>query len=259
MEAKTMFNDLRRSGLSRLFALSLGLELTILASLPNLGQAETVSKVAETNSSSIVFMENFDPPGDGEPKDTFGAGSRDGSRCEGDSAAFRPVMSARNYGLTLSDRPQVFVYVPETTAREVVLLFRDEAQQEYHRVFLPIAARSQVVGFQLPADRGSLSVGKNYQWSLAVVCGETLQPDDPVFSGWVQRVERTETIARQLAGKSTLERAQWYAQQGYWYDTIATLAQAKSELEPGEFDPIWQQFLNSVGLGAIATERLGEN
>ncbi|WP_407900014.1 hypothetical protein [Scytonema sp. NUACC26] len=29
----------------------------------------------------IVFQESFDPPGDGEPKDTSGAGSRHGFRC----------------------------------------------------------------------------------------------------------------------------------------------------------------------------------
>jgi len=57
-----------------------------------------------------------------------------------------------------------------------MLSFRDEAGKDYQRAFLPINANG-IVSFSLPEDKPALSIGKNHQWSLVVVCGDTLQPE----------------------------------------------------------------------------------
>jgi Domain of Unknown Function (DUF928) len=234
-------------------ALGLFLELWMLG-LPASAQSQLGAR-SYTSNRPIVFQENFDPPGDGQPKDTVGAGSRDGLRCSLDEEPIRVLMPERNYGLTLQERPPIFVNLPETSARAVVLTFQEEDGKNYQRAFLPIAKRGGIVSFALPEDKSPLVAGKNYQWSLVVVCNETVQPDDPVFQGWVQRAERSPEVESQLVGKSALEQAQWYGQKGYWYDLIQVMEQARrsNSQEDAEVKQLWQNFLISVGLGAIAT------
>jgi hypothetical protein len=188
-------------------------------------------------ADTIIFRGNFDPPGDDAPTHTRGAGSRSAGRCSADSAATRSLMPVRNYGLTLAERPAIFLQLPEarsgqasgTTAQQAVLTFQDGQGKLHSRSFLPIAAQTNnpaMVSFQLPADAPALTVGKNYRWTLTLVCGDRIQPDDPVFTGWVQRVERTAQIDHRLQAQTPLQQAQWYGDRGYWYDLLATLVQA---------------------------------
>ncbi|MCJ8280358.1 MAG: DUF928 domain-containing protein [Rivularia sp. ALOHA_DT_140] len=162
-------------------------------------------------SEIIIFQDALEPPGDPEPEDTKGSGSRDEEKCSNQEQNIKILMPKRNYGLTLQKRPSVFVRLPQTKAKQVVLSFRDEAGKYYQRAFLPITSDG-TVSFKLPEDKPSLSIGKNYQWSLVVVCGSTVQPDNQTFQGWVQRVERTHLVDKELRDKGAIERAKWYGQ-----------------------------------------------
>lgn len=58
----------------------------------------------ETNSNSrdkIVFLEEFEPPGDAKPKDTGVGGSRNGLRCNTEEETIRALIPKENFGLTL--------------------------------------------------------------------------------------------------------------------------------------------------------------
>lgn len=215
--------------LLRFFNISLSIVILIYT-LPTQAQSRLGSN-DNSLSKEIVFQDSFIPPGEPEPKDTKGSGSRDDGKCSPSEQKIKPLMPKRNYGLTLQKLPPVSVRLPKTKARQVMLSFRDEAGEYYQRAFLPITANG-IVNFSLPEDKPALKVGKNYQWSLVVVCGDTVQPDDPTFMGWVQRVERTAQIDRELIGKSAIALAKWYAQKGYWYEMVAEIQQARKN-QPG--------------------------
>lgn len=197
----------------------------------------------------IVFQESFEPPGDGEPKDTSGAGSRSEFRCSKNEQPIKPLMPKRNYGLTLEAHPSIYIDLSNTSAQQVVLSFQDEAGQSYQRAFLPIPSRTGIVGFSLPDTNPPLAIGKNYKWSLTVVCGKSVQPDDPLFVGWVQRVTRSPDIERELEQKSATEQAAWYAARGYWYDMLTAMIQAK-QAHPRDTkqSALWVNVLESVEL-----------
>lgn len=242
--------------ISRISRLSLSIILLLTLGFP--AQVKSEVEVRETKTpQQQIFQDNFDPPGDGKPKDTVGAGSRDGLMCSQDEQPIRPLMPKRNYGLTLAEHPTIFVYLPNTSARQVVLTFQDEAGNSYKPLFLAIASRNGIAGFSLPDNQLPLLVGKNYKWSLAVVCGDTLQPSDPVFRGWVQRVARTADLERELQKKSVIEQMQWYAKNGYWYDWLEVMVQVRrTQPNDAKIASQWREMLESVGLGAIASEVL---
>ncbi|MBD2774107.1 DUF928 domain-containing protein [Iningainema tapete] len=232
---------------------SVGFLLSV--SIPAQAQSELKTKSA---SQQPIFQENFKPPGRKKPKDTTGAGSRDGISCSQQQGSIRPLMPKGNYGLTLQERPTIFVKMPKTsTSKQVVLMFRDEAGKYYQRAFLPIAQKNEIVSFTLPDAKPPLEVGKNYQWSLAVICGENLQPDDPVFSGWVQRVARTPQLDSELRQKTMLEQALWYGARGYWYDLLQAIVELRrSHPNDPKLIAMWQDVLKSVGLDRQTSETI---
>ncbi|MEM7712293.1 MAG: DUF928 domain-containing protein [Cyanobacteria bacterium P01_A01_bin.68] len=206
--------------------LNLGLFIVVSIYTSSVQAQSRLGKNGNSYEKDIVFVESFQPPGDPEPKDTKGSGSRDGSKCSAQEKAIKPLMPKRNYGLTLQKLPSIFIRLPKTKAKQVMLSFQDERGKYYQRAFLPITSHG-IVSFSLPEDKPALNIGKNYQWSLVVVCGNTVQPDDPTFIGWVQRVERTSQIQRELNGKSAVEKAKWYAKRGYWYEMLSEIEQAR--------------------------------
>lgn len=201
--------------------------LLTIYSLPTLAQSR-LGNNSNSLSKEIVFQDSFTPPGEPEPKETKGSGSRDGGKCSPEEQKIKPLMPEQNYGLSLQKHPSVFINLPKTKAKQVMLSFRDTQGKYYQRAFLPITSNG-IISFSLPEDKPSLTVGKNYQWSLVVVCGNTVQPDDPTFMGWVQRVEKTAQIDRELTGKSAIAKAKWYASRGYWYEMVAEIQRANKD------------------------------
>jgi Domain of Unknown Function (DUF928) len=214
------------------------------------------------NPKNILLLERFSqksfvPPGQGKPKDTSGAGSRNGLRCSPQEQHIQPIMPKQNYGLTLKERPTIFVNLPKTSARRVVLMFRDEAGKFYERASLPIVTQSGITGFTLPREKPALAINKNYQWFIVFVCGETLQPDDPVLSGWVKRVALTNELDRELKNKSILEQAVWYGVKGYWYDMLNIIVVAKQSYpNDAKLIALWEDLLKSEGLNAMPSKPL---
>lgn len=198
----------------------------------------------------IVFRGNFDPPGDPEPKGgTSGAGSRDGSRCSSSEKPIKSLMPERNFGLTFKERPPVFIYLPKTSAKKALLIFRDEVGKYYERALLPITNSGGIISFNLPQEKPPLSLGKNYQWSLVVICGNNVQPDDPTFHGWVQRVAINSKIDSELINQTPIWRAKWYAERGYWYEMLMSMDEAtKAGSKSTQLTALLQKFWRSMGV-----------
>lgn len=167
------------------------------------------------------FNNAFIPPGNKAPKSTQNASSRAGDRCDRQDSLVRTLMPPLNFGLTLESHPTIFLEVSKTSARSVVLAFQTEAGTDYQQAIVPLLPQNNgIATLRLPTTAAPLQIGQNYRWGIALICGATLTPSDPFFSGWVQRVNRTPQLNQFLANLSPLERLQWFNDQGYWYDAL---------------------------------------
>ena len=207
---------------SMLFTLPFAGRMTAHASEPESLPLSNLQK-----SLSAHFAQGFMPPGEGAPEETTTAGSRRDMWCDGDRAPIRSLMPTQNYGLTLAAQPTVFLEIPQTVASSVLLVVQNEAGDHNAEAILPIPDADEygVVSFQLPEGAAPLEIGPNYRWSLAVMCDGYLDPSDPFFSGWVQRVEQTPEITQTLARLSDSEQLEWLGQNGYWYDMVSLILQ----------------------------------
>lgn len=241
-----------------------------LQALPDRGHSSTIFVDNQGKTDQSITQVSFIPPkNDGKPDKTRGAGSRQDGQCPQDftpvattdTSSSKPFLTAlvpnTNYGLTLAERPTFLVYLPKTSAKQVVLSIKEEGIKHHSQIFLPITQSPGIIRIKPSENTPPLEVNKNYQWAVVLICGERPSPNDPVIASWVRRVALPNSVSQQLAQKTSLEQAAWYGKQGIWYDFMVALAQAKQlQFHQYPMTEIWADFLTSVGLEAISNETL---
>lgn len=244
-----------------LFAVTLFLELVIVPSFLTSVNAESNStNQSENIQNSLRNDVTFDPPGSGKPDDTAGGASRGGG-CPQEVTSLGgcvvPLMPTNTEGLTTSERPTFFIYVPENSAKEVFFSLIDENNKNHYQTKIPLTGKSGILQFTLPENTPPLEVGKNYRWTFIAIGEQGLRPDSPGVQGKIRRIEPDATLRAQIPNVTPIERAALYGKNGIWYETVASLAEAR-KLQPSNADLVtkWEQLLKSVGLEAIASQPL---
>lgn len=195
---------------------------------PSSASPSTSTARTELSSRSTLLetvLERFQPPATGAPDSgTVGNGSsREGFRCSMNEPFMQPLLPNERYGLTFAERPEIFVNIPSTSAKEVLLVFRNEADTDHRQVFLPVPETVGMVGFQLPDTIDGLAIGQTYRWSLTFICGHYFTLNDPSITGWVRRVESTPEADQVLAERSPDDQLEWFSENGHWYDLTQQL------------------------------------
>jgi Domain of Unknown Function (DUF928) len=244
---------------SCLMALGLLLVGTRVAIAGTPFSANTIAR-AKVSATKVIFKPSSK---DRRPLRTVGAGSR-GNQCPQDLAA-EPVSSgmsnalplmalvpSNNDGLTVAERPTFWMYLPQTSAKQVVLSLQTENASSQSHWFLPMPSTPGVVSLQLPADAPPLKIGQTYQWAAVLVCGDRPGPNDPAIAAWVTRVAPSQSIP---PGGTALDRASLHGEQGIWYDMLTALGQElRSKSTQSDLTDVWANVLKSEGLEPVALE-----
>jgi Domain of Unknown Function (DUF928) len=172
------------------------------------------------------------------------------------SQAMVGVMPQSFYGTTVSERPTVLVYLPDTEAQEVMFSLKDEANNVHYSVTVPVT-EAGVYAFQMPIDVNPLEVGQNYHWFAALKFDQGLTPSSPYVEGWIKRIELPTQLADSLAQDDVLAAAKALGEAGVWYDSVAKLAILRSSQPQSEaIATHWLEILSSVGLQNISAAPL---
>ncbi len=216
---------------------------------------------SEQLAQAQMLSQMFTPPNAEAPATSKGGGVRSGDQCFSDatnSQSATALLPPTEMGLTVAERPMVFVYIPSSSVKQAFFSVQDEAGNQHYQTQFSLSQDSGVIGIQVPNEAPPLEIGRKYQWSLVMICGEQLEPDSPSVTGWVERTTASDSIwIDPETASATLELASSLGQAGLWYDMLATLAQLR-QAQPD--DPnviqIWETELTSIGLGAIANQPL---
>ena len=184
---------------------------------------------------------------------------------EGISAVVPPkpaTMRAREIPveLTLSDRPKFFVHVSPTTAKTALFLLRNEAGDILLEKTLNLPPASNgIISYTLPTDFVGLQVDETYRWRFTLLCDPTGgdRSGDPVASGVIKRVAPSPEVAQQLQSATDKQRVIIYADNGYWHNTLQTLAELRAE-NPNDMTlrRDWEELFKSVGLNELTNKPL---
>ncbi|MBL1173938.1 DUF928 domain-containing protein [Pantanalinema sp. GBBB05] len=207
----------------------------------------------------------FQPPKRGMPGRREGGGTRDPLACvRGKPSRLMALLPTTNLGLTVTDYPRFFWYMPQTKAKlaEFTLFEVDENLEDRQPVYqttfnIAGAASGGIASFQLPtqAKMAGLKVGKDYRWTVSLICDPSNRMRDIEIEGWVQRVAVDPKLTKQLTRATVSDRIQLLANNGLWFDTVTTLA---AERTAHPTDPAlktsWTELLQSIQLDAIADQ-----
>jgi hypothetical protein len=243
--------------LTLLFTLSLN--LAWVGGILNPAQAQSSSDAPRLQTGAIAQV-TFNPPGNGKPRNTAGGASRNGNSClpepQLSSECVTPITPEAVQGLTVASRPTFYVYVPQTSARELFFALKDENNQHHYQTSVPVPeGEGAVMAIALPDDAPPLEIGQTYRWTFILIDETGLKPDSPGVEGDIRRVEANSLTPGSEQADPTLELAQQYGTAGIWYDMMNTLVQIKqSSPNDPTIQASWTGLLASVGLEEIATK-----
>ncbi len=168
-----------------------------------------------------------------------------------------PLLPKNKIGRTVSEYPEFFLYLPKTEAKVAEFVLQDDKGKQIYQTTLNINNSSGVIGISIPTNKNvsPLQIGKNYSWSIALICDDQDRSADVFQRGIVRRVEVSADIRSQLQKAEPRLKAVIYAQTGIWQDALSTLIAAR-RANPNDADLAadWKILLDSVNLGKIAAE-----
>ncbi len=194
-------------------------------------------------------------PPKGAPGKRKGAGSR--NDCY--NKQFIALVPGTNFGLTTSERPTFWFYVPYADNNKLEAKFwlhNKEGNQIYEKTFR-LQNTPGIVKITLPETVSPLVLEDLYPWHFSVICNGTGRLKDDFVYGGVERISITSDLEKQLEGNNPRERIAVYAQQGLWFDALTALAEMRlANPQDKRLAQDWADLLKQVGLKEIESKPL---
>ncbi|MBD2436780.1 DUF928 domain-containing protein [Nostoc sp. FACHB-110] len=173
-------------------------------------------------------------------------GASRGLSCVPKNQPLKALLPKSNIGLTTLDNPTLYLFIPQTPASEIELIIQDEnAQIVYQQSYKP-STQAGIVGLSLPPN--TISVGKKYQWTLAIICDSQDRSLDSIIEGKTQRVANP-GLMKKLEQATLHERLHLYAEAGIWYDVLDTLVKLRyANPNDLQLKIDWQDLLTAPGV-----------
>lgn len=145
---------------------------------------------------------------------------------------------------TLAPNPSIYIYVPSFPEKEARFqLFDRDRKVVIYEETLTLTGESGLLKISLPTTV-ALMPETQYEWSFSVICNPDDFEQDRFVEGWIERVPLDTDIQAQVDNIDTpLDKAQIYATQELWYETLEILLSQRDENPTA-----WLEFVNSVNL-----------
>lgn len=183
----------------------------------------------------------------GMPGNTV-AGATRGTACTPGSIKLTALAPNNGLALTAANRPDLFFYVPASSAKAIELIVSDEQGNLIEQQTYGINPAAGIVKVKLNGGANGLEVGKKYKWNFSLVCSN--DPSGfPYVEGWVERVDLDPNMLQAINSTPMAERLPLYAANQIWNDTLTTLAQLQQN-SPGNssYQDQWQTYLQEAGV-----------
>lgn len=181
------------------------------------------------------------------------------SPCSNDDPALTALVvpSAVAQGVISPEQRTFWFYVPyklsSLSSPFAELRILDQTKTEIHQAKIPLTATTGIVRVTVPTTVPFKS-DRFYRivLSVSVYCTPDSMPERDRVTAWVQVRQLTPDLKQKLnQAKTPQQKATLYEQNGYWYDALTTLADAKRK-NPTDQD--WARLLRTVRLEKLASE-----
>ncbi len=199
-------------------------------------------------SSSWKSSQMYIPPDRGAPATTTSTGTR--GSCISKAKTLLLLIPEDNIGLTLSEYPTLFVYIPpykEAKEAEFFITDIDNNDVYNHRFQLP--KKSGIIRIKVPEEKSPpLKIGKKYIWGVQIFCPDKGDHSgDALSQGFIELIQPNIYLLEKLKKARPLTLPTVYASQGIWYDALESIVQLRSlNRENPKLIDDWQELFNSA-------------
>ncbi len=222
--------------------------LLLITDAPNLAVRSRSLAKAEITQGYVP------PPGRTRRARTEGAGSRG---CNQANPITLKLLAPDNHvAATISAHPTFFWYVSATSSPMMfALVEQGVAKPVWQDQLQP--PKAGIVQVKLPSNLSGLEVGKEYRWTVSLVCNQKRPSENTYAYAWIERVPITPKLQQKLAAvASKRELSLAYAQAGIWYDAITTIYNAGAAQTASKHDSDHlARLLNQIGLPKAASQK----
>ncbi len=193
--------------------------------------------------------------GDGRPGRRTGGGSR--NPCLIKDPPLTALVPISNSGKTVAERPTFWFHVPYTVkeAPSGEFVLQEEGGKDVYRTAFTLPGTPGFVSLSIPSIKAPLEINKWYRWYFKLYC-EAEKTSTPIFvEGWVQRVELTPDLEKQLKAAASREYTV-YTSNSLWYDAVASMA--KLRLNNSSNSTLNNDWTNLLKLKEIGLEQISK-
>ena len=170
---------------------------------------------------------SYVPPYREGPRRTQGTGSRGCDKSQ--SVALNLLVPNDHTAQTLSGHPTFFWHVSEIPKEPMEFSLVESGVAQPIFVQQLQLQKAGVVRMEMPKNLPELVPGKEYRWSVTLVCNANQRSNDTFAQSWIKRISESPALKQQLvAAKTARDRASVYARAGLWYDALNALSTAQS-------------------------------
>ena len=227
--------------------------MSCLALLLMLVSSATTVKAEKT----IDSYHNFDYGLPTNRRDGGSRGNRDNCIADTQNRNLVALIPEQTVGINASVSPKLFFYVPKVNKHKTLeFVLRNEQDELMYEAFLTTEGEG-IMSVEVPVDIKSnlLETNQNYHWYLSMICNFQQRSRDIVVEGWIRQEAIDIATKQELSVAGSIEQAEVYHEQGFWYDALSTLAtNYQSSADRPLIRAKWSELLKSVGLEDLAAK-----
>lgn len=211
----------------------------------------------------VLAVPTYNPPTTGkQDDDSISSGSRGCDQASA-STSFYLLVPKDHMGLTTNSHPTFLWYL--SSKIDVPMRFTLVEPQVEPPIFETRLSSVQpgIIQLKVPAKMHGLEYGKQYRWTVSLICNEKRPSQNSYASALIERVVVNNESFKQLQSLSSTDNykqlASTYANLGIWYDAIANSYQESiSKNKNGMFQD-FVSLLNQIGLANTVTVQNQQN
>lgn len=207
-------------------------------------QASESLATSQTRSQPNTYTPSDRP----KPQRTQGGGSR--GCVNNQPVSLKLLVPQDHTAFTADSHPTFSWYVSTIPSMPMEIALVEEGVAQPILVKRLEVKNSGLLQFKLPQEASGLQVGKEYRWTVSLVCNPE-RPSQSIYArAWIQRKDISLNLHKNiLSKKSSYDKALAYIQAGIWYDAIASIAEPKSNSsEITLASTLLQDLLQQVGI-----------
>jgi hypothetical protein len=172
---------------------------------------------------------------------------------------FKPELT-KVWGLTAKEHPTLLFYSPyaQSSISKIDFILRDRdnsADRLVYQQSIKSPTQPGIIDITLPETSEPLVVDKFYQWELKLTVKKSIGTREVSVKGWIQKADLDPKLSDSIDRATPARQAELYAENGFWYDALSTLAQLRRERSQDlAIRQDWKNILKSVNLGKLASQ-----